>query len=188
MPSQRGRFRTQPTYRYTLASVDLRDGRVLALLAARLQAANESQLLQLLESLGEQLPLDALRGELGALFASLREKWPQFNVTIHSRPGGDPEHPELDVADGPWIATFAFAGCVFGSNDGRLASASTSPVWGSSTMPQAWVGRHSRTSSVSADSRKCWIVRSSVRRTSAPCVGFVADVLLAAYARRRPSR
>jgi len=45
-------------------------------------------------------------GELGALFASLREKWPQFNVTIHSRPGGDPDHPELDVADGPWIATF----------------------------------------------------------------------------------
>mmetsp|Transcript_16916 Transcript_16916/g.52706 ORF Transcript_16916/g.52706 Transcript_16916/m.52706 type:complete len:512 (+) Transcript_16916:213-1748(+) len=44
-------------------------------------------------------------GDIGALFSGLSTKWPEFNVTIHSRPGGDPEHPENDVADGPWVAT-----------------------------------------------------------------------------------
>jgi len=44
-------------------------------------------------------------GGVEALFANLAARWPEFNVTVHSRPGGDPEHPDLDVADGPWVAT-----------------------------------------------------------------------------------
>lgn len=47
-------------------------------------------------------------GGVHALFESLNERWPQFNVTIHSRPGGarEGEDPALDIADGPWVATF----------------------------------------------------------------------------------
>ena len=45
-----------------------------------------------------------LPGGVDALYENLAAAWPQFNVTIHSRPGGDPDGD--DVADGPWIATF----------------------------------------------------------------------------------
>ena len=54
---------------FTLSRVDLRDVRVLRLLAARLQSSTESQLLALLDGMGDQLPLDALQGELRALFS-----------------------------------------------------------------------------------------------------------------------
>ena len=43
-------------------------------------------------------------GGVEDLFSNLRARWPQFNVTIHSRPGGGAEGE--DVADGPWVATF----------------------------------------------------------------------------------
>lgn len=42
-------------------------------------------------------------GVLQSLFSGLEQKWPEFNVTVHSSPAG---YESVAVEDGPWIATF----------------------------------------------------------------------------------
>ena len=48
-----------------------------------------------------------LPGGVNSLYEGLQERFPEFNVTVHSRPGGGRLGEETqDIADGPWIVTF----------------------------------------------------------------------------------
>jgi prolyl 4-hydroxylase len=48
-----------------------------------------------------------LPGGVHMLYETLQERFPQFNITVHSRPGGArPGEEALDIANGPWIVTF----------------------------------------------------------------------------------
>jgi len=56
--------------------------------------------------MGHQVP-GLKPGGIHALYEGLQERLPEFDVTVHSRPGGGlPGEENLDIADGPWIVTF----------------------------------------------------------------------------------
>ena len=86
-------------------------------------------------------------GGVEAFFQSLLVSQ-EYNVTIHSRPGGDPDLTK-DVADGPWVATLAD---FVTEEDGRNILATVSSQFARST-DQGSVDKYGEQSKIVSKSR-----------------------------------
>ena len=86
-------------------------------------------------------------GGVEAFFQSLLVS-NEYNVTIHSRPGGDPDLTK-DIADGPWVATLAD---FVTEEDGRNILATVSSQFARST-DQGSVDKYGEQSKIVSKSR-----------------------------------